>query len=329
MSTITKLNFAVNNDELPVITEDGNLVNSFVARYISMLSQKGYSLTAGELAAVSELIDDAISHGWLRYVDYLFPFIGDKTHIAAAMVPLVDRFTGSKVYQDTPLADTLFTYKEDAVSIKAFGYPGRPSVTGARGLLIDKLYAVKNQLIGISPDSDFSSVLSADSNGLTICGYVPEGYESIPNQSRTNRTIRGGASGGEMHLYRWNQTGPSAQTSAEMFPRVSLESIDSDFLLHINGGQADGKYVQYCVRGDGQVLRDYAGASTPNSYLATPAMPFVGAQNINGSGIMVSITPPRIALIVFAVLNELTPGDVNRAIGADILKFEKSIGKIE
>lgn len=329
MSTITKLNFAVNNDELPIITEDGKLVNAFVAQYITKLSQKDYSLTADELAAVSALIDDAIAHGWLQYVDYLFPFIGDKTHLAAAMVPLVDRFTDYSVYEDTPLADTLFTYKSDQTSIKAFGYPGRPTVSGARGLLIDKLYTVKNQLIGISPDSDFSSVLSSDSSALTICGFVPEGYESIANQSRTNRTIRGGASGEEMHLYRWNQTGPSAQTSAELFPRVSLESIDSDFLLHINGGQADGKYVQYCVRGDGQVLRDYAGASTPNSYLATPAKPFVGAQNINGSGLMISITPPRIALIVFAVLNDLTPGDVNRAIGADILKFEKAIGKIE
>lgn len=329
MSTITKLNIAVNNYELPILTEDGKLVNAFVAQYVSKLAQKEYSLTSEELAAVSTLIDDAIAHGWLQYVDYLFPFIGNKTHLAAAMVPLVDRFTGSEVYQDTPLADTLFTYKEDAVSIKAFGYPGRPSVTGARGLIMDKFYTVKNQLIGIAPDSDFSSVLSSDSTALTICGFVPDGYGSISNQSRTNRTIRGGASEGEMHLYRWNQSSATGQASVEMFPRVSLESIESDFLLHINGGQADGKYVQYCVRGDGQVLRDYAGAGTPNSYLATPAMPFFGSQNVNGSGILVSITPPRFELMIFGVLNELTTGDVNREIGADILKFERALGKID
>lgn len=328
MNTITKLNIAVNNDALPIITEDGHLVNSHVAQYVALLSEKGYTLTAEELNAVSALVDDAIAHGWLRYVDYFFPFIGNKTHLAASMVPLIDRFTGGDVYQDTPLTDTMFTYKDDAVSIKAFGRPDIPPVASARGLVINKTYAPKNQLFGISPDSDFTPIMDKSSAVLTLCGFAPVGFESITDNSRTVRTIRGRVDDNELYLYRYTQSGAAAQSPILLYPRVPLDSIDSDIVLHINGQQANGEYTQYCVQGDGRVLRDMAGVTSANSYLATPALPFIGCQNVAPSGNMI-VSPPFFSVMVFGVLNEITSGDINRAIGVDVLKFLRAIGKID
>ena len=90
MATVTKLKAAVNNKNLPILGEDGNLYNYYFGRYFNKIVEKGYTLTSGEITALNAFIQDGINNGWIDIVKYFLPLIGDSSHLDAAAVPLID-----------------------------------------------------------------------------------------------------------------------------------------------------------------------------------------------------------------------------------------------
>jgi hypothetical protein len=90
MATVTKLKAAVNNKNLPILGEDGNLYNYYVGRYTNKMSELGYTLTTGEKNALNAFVEAGISDGWIDKLVYMMPLIGFNTNPKTGIVPLVD-----------------------------------------------------------------------------------------------------------------------------------------------------------------------------------------------------------------------------------------------
>jgi hypothetical protein len=101
MATVTKLKAAVNNKNLPILGEDGNLYNYFYGRFYNKIVEQGYIPTEGEKAALNAFLNDGVNNGWLDAVAYLIPFIGDENHPKAGIVPLVDNMSDYVITENT------------------------------------------------------------------------------------------------------------------------------------------------------------------------------------------------------------------------------------
>ena len=82
---------SVDNTNLPILNEDGTISNYYIGRFKSALLSVGYELPQVKEAALNAFIEDGIQKGWIDYVDYMLPFIGNSDHQNAAFAPLIDR----------------------------------------------------------------------------------------------------------------------------------------------------------------------------------------------------------------------------------------------
>ena len=117
MATVTKLKAAVNNKNLPILGEDGNIYNYYVGRYIKKMSELGYTLTSTELQAVNTFVNAGISDGWIDKVAYFMPFIGTETTPLQGMVPLIDSISDYELAVNS--VGTIFSFENG--KIKSFG----------------------------------------------------------------------------------------------------------------------------------------------------------------------------------------------------------------
>lgn len=117
MTTVTKLKAAVNNKNLPVLGEDGNIYSYYVGRYMNKMSELGYTLTSTELQAVNTFINDGISDGWIDKVVYFMPFIGTETTPLQGMVPLIDNVANYELAVNS--VGNIFSFENG--KIKSFG----------------------------------------------------------------------------------------------------------------------------------------------------------------------------------------------------------------
>lgn len=93
MTSVIKMKASVDNTNLPILNEDGTISNYYIGRFKSALLSVGYELPQAKETALNAFIDDGLSKGWIDYVDYILPFIGDSDHPKAAFAPLVDRLS--------------------------------------------------------------------------------------------------------------------------------------------------------------------------------------------------------------------------------------------
>lgn len=91
MATITKLKAEVYNENLPILGNDGKVYSYYYGRFFNAITEKGYTPTSGEKAALETFIQNGIDNGWIDIVKYFLPLIGDSSHLIAAAVPLIDR----------------------------------------------------------------------------------------------------------------------------------------------------------------------------------------------------------------------------------------------
>ena len=91
MATVTKLKAQVDNINLPILGSDGKLYSYYYGRYFNVITEKGYTPTSGEKAALEAFIQNGIDNGWIDLVKYFLPLIGSADHLVAATVPLIDR----------------------------------------------------------------------------------------------------------------------------------------------------------------------------------------------------------------------------------------------
>lgn len=114
MATVTKLKAAVNNKNLPILGEDGNIYNYYVGRYANKMSELGYDLTTTEIQALNTLINTGINDGWINKVVYLLPFIGSETTPLTGIVPLIDNVADYELAEES-VDSKLFSYSNGKI----------------------------------------------------------------------------------------------------------------------------------------------------------------------------------------------------------------------
>lgn len=112
MATVTKLKAAVNNKNLPILGEDGNLYNYYYGRFVDKITKQGYLPTAEEQNALNVFINNGIDNGWIDSVAYLLPFIGNQAYPKAGIVPLIDNMSDYVISENSVSADD-FIYQND------------------------------------------------------------------------------------------------------------------------------------------------------------------------------------------------------------------------
>lgn len=109
MATVTKLKAAVNNKNLPILGDDGNLYNYYVGRYTNKISELGYNLTNTEIQVLNTFIETGINDGWIDKIVYLLPFIGSEVSPLTGLVPLIDNIADYELAEDS-VDSKLFSY---------------------------------------------------------------------------------------------------------------------------------------------------------------------------------------------------------------------------
>lgn len=88
MSTVTKILGIIDNPNLPILTNEG-LVDQMYGKFVNMLTEQGYTMTAQQSAAVSNFLNSLREMQFLDYIQTIFPFIGSSGNTNGAKVPLI------------------------------------------------------------------------------------------------------------------------------------------------------------------------------------------------------------------------------------------------
>ena len=119
MATVTKLKAAVNNKNLPILGEDGNLYNYYVGRWMNKVNALGYSPSSTEINALNAFVQNGIDNGWIDKAVYLLPFVGSETIPLAGMIPLIDN-----VADYEPSVESMQTTDFEYIGGKINGFKG-------------------------------------------------------------------------------------------------------------------------------------------------------------------------------------------------------------
>ena len=120
MATITKLKGEVLNKNLPILLQDGSITNYYYGNFRNKLTEFGYTISQDEATAVEAFVQSGIKNGWIDYVQYLLPFIGDSTTPEAGVVPLIDNVDNYRMaeYDSSRDYSDLFTFDQVTGKIK-------------------------------------------------------------------------------------------------------------------------------------------------------------------------------------------------------------------
>lgn len=326
---ITRLKISVDNKNLPVITADGQLLNYFVGKYVNALDNLGVNLTTNEFNAVNTLIENAISHGWVDYVDYFFPFIGSKIRPSSGFVPLIDRYSnydisrfeiGRSIGGSGLDNEDTFAY-DNSDRITSFGYISSetPIVRRGTGVVIkDVTYNNNKNCIFVAvqsvlePYRDANYYLFVNSDKL----YVTKG----------GRTNESGASNHWDKMTRTYRTSLTGSTRSIEVPTDQL-TIGERYLSYYIG--KDGtNYVRTIMEANGSTIRNYKGTDGSNvfDYSCYPAM----GNDYNGGTSQshdYRIETSRNQVYALAYLNDLANTSISTAMSEDVRQFEISLGR--
>lgn len=129
MGTLIKLKAEVNNTELPILGSDGKITDYYVGRLRNKIMELGGTVTDAEVNALTALIEDGKTNGWINKVAYFLPFIGNKSVPFAGAVPLIDNYGNwemSEYANADEVTEDLFAYDSNN-RIKSMGYQGSTS----------------------------------------------------------------------------------------------------------------------------------------------------------------------------------------------------------
>lgn len=91
MITVTRLKASVNNPDLPVLLDDGTVVNFYVGNYIAKMRSNEYNLSDAQIAALNAFVESGIASGWAQYVKYFLPCVGSLSTPITGAIPLIDK----------------------------------------------------------------------------------------------------------------------------------------------------------------------------------------------------------------------------------------------
>ena len=135
MGTLITLKADVYNDSLPVLLPDGSTSEYYIGRMINKMNEFGFAPNTVEKNAIATFIADGKAKGWIDYIKYFLPFIGDADHYKAAAVPLIDKLYDYSVFENPVTSATpsqAFTYKDNRIA----GLGSTDSSTANRVMLL-------------------------------------------------------------------------------------------------------------------------------------------------------------------------------------------------
>lgn len=195
MATVTKLKAAVNNKNLPILGNDGNMYNYYAGRWRNKLSELGYNPTSSEINAVELFIESGIQDGWIDEVKYFMPFIGLQSTPLTGMVPLIDQIADYNLAVET-VNEKLFNYSNG----KIIGIGGRDDNESTRTLLPITVYQINSALeYAISFYFD-CTIASSDLEVGSIYGQLMSVYAT---DNSDYIAIRKGGLAGATQSFRW------------------------------------------------------------------------------------------------------------------------------
>ncbi len=97
---VTKFKGTVQNNNLPIMLPDGTVVDVFTGKMYNKMQDFNFTPDSDELSAATAFIASGKEKGWLDYIKYFLPIIGDNTHPFAACVPLIDKIHNYEVLQN-------------------------------------------------------------------------------------------------------------------------------------------------------------------------------------------------------------------------------------
>lgn len=161
MATITKLKAEVNNNNLPILGNDGKLYNYYAGRYANKMADYGHSLSVSELNAVNAFVEDGINNGWIEMVRYMMPFLGTRDTPITGIIPLIDN-----------IAD--YNLAEENVDESAFTYSASGRIT-ALGNPSSNVGKIKLPFSSVDlPDKDFSPFINLNYTADMIDGLLSQ-----------------------------------------------------------------------------------------------------------------------------------------------------------
>jgi hypothetical protein len=178
MATVTKLKAAVNNKNLPILGEDGNLYNYYYGRWINKVSEFGYAPRVDVKNALNAFVESGINNGWIDRISYFLPFVGSQTNPKAGFVPLIDNLSSNyeiNEYDETDANIALsFSYDSNGNIIS---YGATPGVGEYKTPIVINLPFLKYK--GISVLTEMKDFENIDANNF-LGNYV-----YIDNETRT------------------------------------------------------------------------------------------------------------------------------------------------
>lgn len=241
---VTKLKGVVDNNRLPVITEDGKVFDYYVGRYYDKLKSENYSLTDTEINAITTFVKDGIDKGWIDYMLYFLPFIGDKEHYIAGCWPLIDNLLNYS-QRCTVGSSLVFAYDENNKMIgtsegqRAFNTP-------------IKLAHMRGGFNFIA-----TGAFSDKSHGFFGCDWDNNGNHSSFYSSRQGSGLkpnfyykdsRGSSVGFTTALSSYQVSGPVANLGAGLWPiPIEEQTGDSNWYRNVIYITQDGSAEQVVV----------------------------------------------------------------------------------
>ena len=203
MGTLIKLKAEVKNTELPVLGSDGKITDYYVGRLRNKIMELGGTVTDAEVNALTALIEDGRTNGWLDKTAYLLPFIGSRDMPFAGAVPLIDKYGNwemSEYANTNEVTENLFAYDSNN-RIKTLGYVGSTSTSYLKTPV--KASNLSNSLgtfasfklyKDTTKDMTFTSVYGADGMGyvstcLRIYSYSTNYYAFNTYYDNVNKNI--------------------------------------------------------------------------------------------------------------------------------------------
>lgn len=312
MATITRLKAAVNNKNLPILTPDGELTNYYVGMYLNKIAETEYSLSVSEKTAISAFIDSAIQNGYIDYIQYMLPFIGDSAHSKAGIIPLIDNIDNYEMseYTGEENYDTNF-FEYDSITGKI------KSVHNSRntGDFIKTPVKPSHQDKGISVffNANYITMLPNSVNVITTTEPMIE-VDGVPNYLRLRSNLSF-----KMTIFK---TAESYQPSFKKFTSNINEILANDYNVNFGCAQHivnDEEYIYGWSDIEFTGVADFGSYEKSGSALAWLDLPY--NKYIVGRNLTTTY------LKSFIFLDIHTPKSLRRQLSTDLFTLINALSR--
>jgi hypothetical protein len=306
MATVTRLKAEVDNKNLPIIGDDGNLYNYYYGRFFSKMYELGYTISAAEKNALNAFIEDGVDNGWIEKVKYLLPFIGSESTPLTGLVPLIDN-----------IAD--YELAVSSVDSKLFSYStGKITCLGGRNdnANVNAKLPIKTSQMGYQGLPIFINANIASDTIAGFHGVISYALDSNANNLQRFVFCKGikSSDSSQYFYYGMNIGGPSTDTQYRAILGASFSNacqVGLCFGRYIDGNNADMMVRHIFIKGSSSAL-NYVKESSDDAVPTAPCDIYIGSNDN-----LPWVLDLKINIMAFFDFTNITKGDLdafNRAV---------------